>query len=190
MKRYTKYDNLGALHWRIYNKKRGRYYHLVNDTLVPFEKINSGTLLDVGCGDGVSGCLLAQRGLDVTGVDIEEMGIKYAKELCKEKVNWVCQDIENFRKHCLEKEIRFDYLYSLNTIEHLERGTVIMDLMDIVDKFAVICTDDESMKSRKGRYHTEEYTRESFQKLFKNFKLEEISVSRRYFCYKVYAKSP
>lgn len=182
MPRYNKYDKLGDIHWKSYNAGRGRYYELVNESLKLFKNIKGGTLLDVGCGDGVSSCLLSIMGFDVTGVDIEQKGIEFAKLNCLSNVNWICEDISDF----IKRGEYFDYLYSLNTIEHLENPEVMIDLMKFINKFAIIITDNAEVKSKKGRYHSIEYTRKSFCECYNRFKVEEIPLlDQRYLCFKI-----
>jgi len=180
--RYDKYDTQGACHWEEYRKSYS-YRPLVDDSLIPFIKAERGTLIDVGCGDGKPTCLLAEMGFKVTGVEIEPIGIKLAKEMCKANVEWICSDIADFKVR------EFDYLYSLNTIEHLEDDKVMFELINSVKNFAIIVTDDGDNCKKGNPFHEKEYTRKSFKRLFKEFELEEIMLRDiRFFGYKIWAK--
>lgn len=48
-------------------------------------KINKGKVLDIGCGWGYLSLQITQKGNDVTGIDISEKAIQYAKKMLKSK---------------------------------------------------------------------------------------------------------
>ena len=51
------------------------------------------SILDVGCGTGTFACLLAARGLEVTGVDPAEASLDVARRKpCADRVRWVLGD--------------------------------------------------------------------------------------------------
>lgn len=59
------------------------------------ERLRPGPALDVGIGDGRNAIFLAQRGCDVTGIDLAEVGIAKAKKRAAElglKLNALVQD--------------------------------------------------------------------------------------------------
>lgn len=60
------------------------------------------SLLDLACGSGVHGVRLAQRGIQVTGVDISPSLVAYANELAREqgveKVGFVVGDMRDVRE--------------------------------------------------------------------------------------------
>lgn len=52
-------------------------------------------LLDLGCGPGIYGNLLAKRGYSVTGIDLSERSISYAVEAARQSaldVTYICQN--------------------------------------------------------------------------------------------------
>ena len=182
--RYTRYDD-GAIHWREYTKE-GYYMKNVDDALLHFEDIERGTVLDIGCGDGLPACKLAEMGFKVIGVDNEPKGIELAKKMCKVPVQWICQNIVEFEK---ENKEWFDYMLSLDVIEHLEDPEVVVRLMDRVTKFAILITDDKQCRKELGQFHLREYLREEIMEMFKGFKMEEIPIQdNRFFGYKIWAK--
>lgn len=183
--RYTRYNN-GAIHWKEYTKE-GYYMKNVDDALVQFKDVERGTILDVGGGDGLPACKLAEMGFEVIGVDNEPKGIELAKKMCKKKIIWICQDIVDFEK---EYTGCFDYMLCLDVIEHLEDPEVIIRLMDKVAKFAILITDDKQCRKELGKFHLREYTREEITEIFKGFKMEEIPIQdKRFFGYKIWAKN-
>lgn len=68
-----------------------------NATLVEeTEHLEPGRALDVGCGEGADAIWLAQRGWDVTGLDISEVAIDRARGVARDagvEVDWVRADI-------------------------------------------------------------------------------------------------
>lgn len=78
---FEKYRDRGALVWESYEKAevfRQRAHHLAQ--LVQ-RHAGNGPVLDLGCGDGFFSHLFAQRGLDVIGVDPEELGVAQAQHM-------------------------------------------------------------------------------------------------------------
>ena len=74
-------------------------------------------VLDVGCGNGSVAAVMASRGFQVTGLDLSESGIRFARESCPAARFELLAADENV----LEKlgETPFDLVYSLEVIEHL-----------------------------------------------------------------------
>ena len=62
---------------------------------------SNGSALDLACGKGRNAIFLAQRGLEVTGIDRSEVTLAEAKEAAEEagvqvqaKIKWVAEDLE------------------------------------------------------------------------------------------------
>ena len=106
--RYDKYEKRGALHWDEY-RNNTYYKKLVDESLAPFKEVKSGSVLDLGCGDGLVSQLLYMKGLDVTGIDSVPLGIEYAEKMCSDEIELITIYAEDFVKHLRS----FDYLYSL-----------------------------------------------------------------------------
>jgi SAM-dependent methyltransferase len=63
------------------------------------KELPSGKALDLGTGQGRNAVYLAEKGWNVTGIDIAEVGLKQASTLARElglKINFVNQDAEKF----------------------------------------------------------------------------------------------
>lgn len=61
---------------------------------------NSGKILDLGCGEGGFSLSLADKGFDVTCVDISKKAISEIKKEARKrklKINVVCFDLENYK---------------------------------------------------------------------------------------------
>lgn len=83
------------------------------------EPLVGKTVLDVGCGTGVLSAWLAQRGADVTGIDVSLASIKRARELAETlglDVTFVCHA---FPAAVLEHRV-FDRLAGRYVLHHLE----------------------------------------------------------------------
>lgn len=77
-------------------------------------------VIDIGCGEGVLSCLLAEKGFTVTGIDISEPNIIAAKELAKrmgveDRVTFMQGDAENVPF----PDKSFDVAVSCHVLEHL-----------------------------------------------------------------------
>jgi len=93
---------------------RTQYFSIVKQ-IQPHEVV-----IDIGCGEGVLSCLLAQKGIKVVGVDISEPNIKAAKELAirmgvSDKVDFFIGDAENVPF----PDNSFDVALSCHVLEHL-----------------------------------------------------------------------
>lgn len=65
--------------------------------------------LDIGCGDGK---LCTFMGYDVTGIDISEVVIEKAKQICS-KGKFIATDLESF-----VHDANFDFISAIGSIEH------------------------------------------------------------------------
>jgi ubiquinone/menaquinone biosynthesis C-methylase UbiE len=121
--------------------------------MIESQKIKSGTALDLGCGTGMKSILLAKNDFKVTGIDISETAINYAKENAKKEnanVNFFVGDVTelNFLDdkkfdvildwacfHCVPKDERGAYLSEI--LKHSKLGT----------KFILRCFSNEGVRS-------------------------------------------
>ena len=175
---YPKYRNKGALHWQDYmDINRASYKNWV-DWIVSF--FPSGSVLDIGCGDGLFSWLLAENGLDVTGVDVSEDGIKLSRER-KDKLDKIPTSCPKF--WVMEAEVlanydimnlEFDYALATEIIEHIQDYKAIRHIFDKYVKYHMILTTPNGERSNKGRYHVREFTEEELREEFKDYKVERI----------------
>lgn len=182
MDRYNKYEIENDIHWQWYNNLP-MYHTLVNDALDYFNGL-TGSVVDIGCGDGLPLSFLAKQGMKCYGVDNSMRGIELAMEHGV-KAEFFVEKAEKFAQRKLE----FDYLLSINTIEHLDDPQAMVDIMENIKEFGIIITDDASSHSKVDRFHNVEFTRDTFQELFKDFNLAEIYIrDKDYFGYKLTKK--
>lgn len=180
-RRYDKYDTSGDIHWQWYHNMP-EYYALVNAGIAQFDGVELGSLVDVGCGDGVALSFLYQKGFKCFGVDPEETGVRMA---LKHGIRgeFFIETCEKFAG----REMSFDYLFSMNTIEHMEDPQALVEVVRRINKFSVIITDIPT--ERMSPYHSKEFTPEEFEQLFSEFNLERIDVGTpNYFGYKITKK--
>lgn len=173
---YGKYRKRGALHWRDYMDINRVSYKNWVDWIVDF--FPSGSILDIGCGDGLFSWLLAKKGLSVTGFDVSEYGIKLSRER-KDKLNklptycpkfWVAE-AEFIAEHDI-KEFEFDYALATETIEHMWDYKAVRQIFDrYIRKYMILTTPDKERHS-KGRHHVREFTEEELRKEFDGYKIE------------------
>jgi SAM-dependent methyltransferase len=177
MREYDKYK-MGDIHWQWYYNTP-EYYDLVNESLIPFkENTELGSVVDIGCGDGLSLSFLDEWGYKCFGVDPSKTGIDLALEH-NVSAEYFIEKAEKFK----DRDIKFDYLYSMNTIEHLDDPQAMVEIMKKIKNYGVIITDWHGKHpDKKDSYHNIEFTPDSFKELFKDFNLTELSLSSpRYF---------
>ena len=118
--RQTKLDRIaeaynGALNKMAMESAKARINYICD--VVTGEKV-----LDIGCSQGIVPLLLARRGMDATGLDIEPGSIEYAEEQrrleppeVQERLRYCCDD---FMLHDFEGE-SYDCIIITEVIEHL-----------------------------------------------------------------------
>jgi len=126
-KRYDKYDRFYlqdkapvAARWRKYQR----------DCDKKFGPLLAGTrqrgVLDIGCANGMLTAFLKQQGFtEVVGIDINSQLIEQARK--NVDAEFVVGDAETF----LKSGRRFDIIFMLNIIEHIERDRLV-DFMTAV----------------------------------------------------------
>jgi len=186
--KYRKYESQGALHWSLYSKStkekpESSYKMMVDDSIVPLKDCK-GTILDIGCGDGLIASLLLRIGLKVTGVDDNQTGIDITNMLTR-RMRTYCEPIERF----INRRQRYDYMVCIDVIEHLKDPKIIVDMMQYVDDFMIVTTDHDGKLTKASSEHVTQFIPEEIEELFKGYKMERIPMRVPYFfSYKIYAK--
>lgn len=172
---YPKYKGKTPVHWQWYGNNNPTYTRLVDASLRPFQGLQ-GTVLDIGSGDGLVDSLLVGMGLSVVGVEVEADGVAISRERVP-GATFVCASVEDY---AAAGGAAFDYLYSLDTIEHVEDPRAFVDLMARVRGFAVIVTDNAINRDGTRRtvkeLHNREYSIEDLEALFGGFRSERLDV--------------
>ena len=166
---FDKYDKGGAYHWKWYLTNFDGYQSFTNAivNLIPGE----GSLLDMGCGDGLISYLFFRSGFKVSGIDTSETGIHLAKTVSQmalkkrmgEDINSVQGMPFTAGNHLdlmgrfeqgglsftqmsafdIKGAKKFDYLLCAEVIEHVQNPEKLLDIIHrITREFAIITTPD------------------------------------------------
>ena len=166
---FNKYKTRGAYHWEqigLHPIKRnafvlGRYCNIIFLLKNKLGSLKGIKILDIGCGDGVLSYMLAKEGAKVSGVDLSDIAIAYAKEKTKN------MQIE-FRQasaYELPFDIEFDAIVSSDVIEHLQDvNQYIKEIKRVTKKGGIIAlstpirfTEEPLDKMHVVEYFTKEY---------------------------------
>lgn len=123
---FDKYDAGGSYHWnecdrrlanwKRYNPALDARYALTARAVTEVD--SNGSLLDVGCGDGVLMARVAPTMESVRGVDSEPTAIRWAREKLKEFPNCEVLQVDNYNLPFADAV--FDIVTSTDVIEHLK----------------------------------------------------------------------
>lgn len=162
---FTKYQDRGAYHFKLYEDGVDWYVKCV-DAVLDFCK---GSTLDLGCGEGLIGTLLKEKGIeDYLGYDSDPTAI----QLADPELDIRQTDLEEPASWQLD----FEYMVCLNTIEHLQNPKVIPFIFEhCISKAGIIITD--KAQPTLGKHHVHEFTIEELMKLFEKYKPEPFEVT-------------
>jgi SAM-dependent methyltransferase len=94
-----------------------------------------GAVLELGCGMGRATIPLAQRGVDITGVELSAPSLTYAKQRAGElPIRWVEADIRDFHL-----DTTYDLVFA--------RGTVFQFMLTRIDQEAMLACVREHMRA-------------------------------------------
>jgi len=166
--RFDKYRNLGAYHWDSY-KHDPIYKDHVDYIVSNFEGRLKGSLLDLGCGDGLISSFASEMGFEVKGIDVENEGIRLAR-IKSPSIAFEVKDL-------FEVNQQFDYVLSSEVIEHLSNPDEFLEKVKSLFRIeALITTPNKDYYGKTDTYHFMEYSIFEFEKLlekyFKNFQIE------------------
>lgn len=155
MSTFNKYRTKGAFHWDWYETED--WYKYLIDRTVGFCKSQT---LDVGCGDGV---LLSKLPKNSFGFDNDPDAVRICKD---RKLNAYQKNIDE--GITIQIAGGFDYLACVNTVEHLNNLTPLLDLIKQARKGAIITTIDYQ-GGTLGEDHKFEWTYDEMMDFFKEF---------------------
>ncbi|MGE5604392.1 MAG: class I SAM-dependent methyltransferase [Bacteroidota bacterium] len=89
-------QNMLTAHLDLSSDVASRNINTIEKTIEwSLDKTPQGKVLDLGCGPGLYASLLAKRGFSITGIDISERSISYAKRKAAEenlRIDYQCKD--------------------------------------------------------------------------------------------------
>ena len=138
--------------------KEGDYkiLHRINDLRIKFilskvkKSIKKKSILDIGCGGGLTSEPLAKKGAEVIGIDENNNNLKQAKchALKKSlKINYINTSFGNFIKNNKKK---FDLILCLEVIEHVDNYKKTLEQITKIIKpggFLILSTINKNLKS-------------------------------------------
>lgn len=103
-------------------------YKFVSKMLKYRENID---VLEVGCSEGIGVLMLSQEAKlhSYTGIDLDEEALECANELSAENIDFICTDFFSY-----ETDKKFDAIFSLDVIEHINLSMEEKFVKGIVDK--------------------------------------------------------
>lgn len=139
------------------------YYQHLNRYYWALGYVKDKVVIDMACGSGYGSAILSTKAKNVTGIDIDEGTIEYAKKhYIYDNLNYQCCNI-------LEADIntQADVIISFETIEHITDETLYFNTIKrLLSKGGVFIVStpvcDTNGQSRMNKYHTNEYTIERF----------------------------
>lgn len=170
MKKFDKYEKLGAYHFKWYQDPNYAWYKECVDRIVDFCR---GSTIDAGGGDGLVSHRIGKNGYLTLVLD--NTGYKAWESNRFDWAWWAYCDLESVEsiEQALEPDEvsdgKFEYMACLNVIEHLENPQGLLTILrNNITKGAIIITDKPT--GHPGRYHEREYTKAELMETFKEFK--------------------
>ena len=166
--RYDRYEKEGGVHWDWFEDPTQQWYRVLVNNSLKYLVEERGLVLDVGCGDGRVDKILIELGFGVVGIEPEIAGCNIARERVPE-MTIINANVENTDIPSA------DFLYSLNTIEHVKKPEIYLDIMKKIRRFGMVITDNGELH-RGGKYHEREYTVQELENLFSGLKTERLDL--------------
>ena len=189
--RFDKYEKRGPYHWDWYETNQDDYRDNVDRVCA--ELPNNGTVLDIGCGDGLLTYKMFEQGLNVVGIDNNRVGIRQAQQMSRKAVlgdsrlgrymadikalfkNYPSELAERlysdqlnfFTKSVYDLPLTatYDYVICHEVIEHVPDAKAVLDIMyQITNQYAIISTPDGN-HTQKRQYDFHIWTKAEFEEL-------------------------
>lgn len=156
-----KYMVRGNYHWRDYHRGEGILYRRHVDYVISFFKDKSGTLLDIGCGDGLILSLLNEiKTLNCFGIDISPLAIEFA--YMNEIKNCMVADALRYGGS------RFNFLFVGDILEHIKEPQILIERMKnwLLEDGTIFFSFPIQKKKERSDYHL--FTGRSSRQLVEN----------------------
>jgi 2-polyprenyl-3-methyl-5-hydroxy-6-metoxy-1,4-benzoquinol methylase len=210
-KEFDKYEKRGAYHWEWYLTNKHTYRDNVSFVLEHLPE--TGSVLDIGGGDGLISYKLFEKGLDVLCVDYSAVGIAlahkeferaiYGTSVFKYPRKWLSQlGIQQSRlmsRYAADKlkvwagsifdmavDKPFDYIVCHEVIEHMPDPAALVKLIhNAIRYYALISTPDVTNQPPHALdYHS--WTPQSFKEFLKDYRFEFIKCDGKHMYVKLY----
>ena len=120
----------------------------------------SGSVLEVGCGMGTLAIKLAQAGFQVTGLDVSEVALQYARQratAARLQMAWQ----EGFAENIPFPDKTFDYVTCCHTLEHVkDLNRAAAELKRVARKKIVVLVPKQKFRLYADNYHTQFFERQ------------------------------
>lgn len=168
---YRKYP-LKTLPWELGKPRR------ILVELVEKNVIKKGKVLDICCGAGTNAVYLAEKGFDVTGIDISQKAIEYAKDKAEKANVKIRFMVQNFLELPFKNE-EFDFVFDMGCFHHVEvedRSVFIKGVYRVLNKggfYLLVCFSHKNGPA--WNHFTKEQIVQLFSSYFKIIKMRHIS---------------
>lgn len=148
---FTKYQKLGAYHWKQYEDKNTKYSKHADRVK---EWIQESNVLDIGCGDGLISSLLG-----AIGIENESTAVKLAQEKGLAVEEGSAYDLPFY-------EGQFDAAFMGDVLEHLEDYRLgLQEARRVISKYLYLVVPEKGTNNDK--FHYQEWTSEEILKLIR-----------------------
>ena len=158
---YRKYP-LEELGWEL-GKPRPILVELVEKGL-----IRKGKALDICCGAGTNTIYLAEKGFEVTGIDISRTAVEYAKKKAAQAKTSIDFRVENFLKLPFGDE-EFNFVFDMGCFHHVkveDRAVFIEGVHRVLKKGGIYMLTCFSYKNAPAWNH---FTKKQLIDLFSDY---------------------
>ena len=203
---FPKYRERGAYHWIWYKTNKHLYRDYAHKIIEYFP--DKGILLDIGCGDGLMAYLFFRRGLHVTGIDLDEVGINLgrkaiAKQYLKDypwyffrsfghdgTYGWLESkgiSLRHLSINNLPDSEKFDYALCQEVIEHVAEPRLLVNkALSVVRKYTVITTPNGDYHE-PGPYDQKLWKLEELREFLGTNRTETLFLDRNRICVRLWS---
>lgn len=166
---FLKYKEQGAYHFDWYKNNRPFYRENV-DKIVGYFKGKTGSLLDVGCGEGfIAKKIVENSELNVTGTEYDETAINLGLKYCKSNIELGRLKLKQESIYDLDTSVKYDFVLCNGVIEHLQYPNICIDkIYEVIKQFAIIMTPNGKY-CKQGKYDYFIWDKKGMDNLFSKY---------------------
>jgi ubiquinone/menaquinone biosynthesis C-methylase UbiE len=179
---YDKYERYGAYHWppvhpgirfwKFEPQADANYILALNELRKRLASVNGRAprILDIACGDGVMTYRMRQEGMEVVGLDLEQLALLIARDQLTKRG---AHGTPFVRGSCMALPFAdgsFEGAVAMELIEHLDpalNGTFLAEIRRVLKPggVVVITTPHKQTPELRSRYHTQEFSGNELKRL-------------------------